>query len=41
MYENVKYQGKTLREWCEALHNKFTIGELYRMSKDKVDFTKL
>ena len=41
MYENVKYLGKTLKEWQEELYNEYSLGELYRMMKDKVDFNTL
>ena len=41
MYSNVKYLGKTLAEWQKILHNVFSIGELYRMSKQNIDFNRL
>ena len=41
MYDKIKYQGKTLNEWCKILHNEFSIGELYRLSQENVDFNKL
>lgn len=30
MYDNMKYLGRTLREWQTALHNAYSLGELYR-----------
>ncbi len=41
MYDKVKYEGKTLLEWQRLLHNTFSLGELYRLSKQKWDFNKL
>lgn len=41
MYENVKHQGMTLSEWQKELNYAFTLGELYRMYLDGVDFNKL
>lgn len=38
MYDNVVYMGKTLKEWSEVFFNNFTCGELYRMSKEGVNF---
>lgn len=41
MYENVVYMGKTLKEWCKLLANEYTLGELYCMSKDNVNFNDI
>ena len=41
MYDKIRYMGKTLKEWREIMYNKYSLGELYRMSLDKVDFSKL
>lgn len=41
MYEHVKWQGKTLKEWQEALHNTYSLGELYRMVQDGKDLAAL
>lgn len=41
MYENVVYMGKTLKEWCELLANEYTLGELYRMSRDNINFNDI
>lgn len=41
MYENVVYMGKTLKEWCKLLANEYTLGELYRMSKENIDFSSM
>ena len=40
MYDKVIYLGKTLKDWCVILHNAFSIGELYRLSSQNVDFYK-
>jgi hypothetical protein len=41
MYENVIYQGRTLKEWQELMRNAFTLGELYQMTLEGCDFQKL
>lgn len=41
MYDNVKYMGKTLKTWCDIFANEFSVGELYRMMQDHVDFDQL
>ncbi len=41
MYEHVKWQGKTLKEWQEILHNTYSLGELYRMVQDGKDLAAL
>ena len=41
MYENYKHQGHKLSEWAEAFHNLFSLGELYRMAKDGMNFNLL
>ena len=41
MYENVVYMGKTLKEWCELLAYEYTLGELYSMSRDNVNFNDM
>lgn len=40
MYDNVKFFGKTLKEWSEALKHEFSMGELYRMMQAGEDFRK-
>lgn len=41
MYGAVIYKGKRLADWQRDLQFMFSLGELYRMMKDNVDFTKL
>ena len=41
MYENYKHQGHKLSEWAVAFHNLFTLGELYQMAKDGMNFNLL
>jgi len=41
MYENVVYMGKTLKEWRELLAYEYTLGELYCMSKENIDFSSM
>ena len=41
MYDNIKYMGMTLPQWEKALHNLYSLGELYKMMQDKVDFITL
>jgi len=41
MYENYKHQEIKLSVWAEAFHNLFTLGELYRMAKDGMNFNQL
>ena len=41
MYGAVIYKGKRLADWQRDLRFMFSLGELYRMMKDGVDFTKL
>lgn len=41
MYTNVKYNGLTLPQWAEVLHNTYSLGELYQMAMDGVNFNKL
>lgn len=41
MYDNKKYMGKTLVEWQKLMHNRYSLGELYQMAKDKQDFVKI
>ena len=41
MYDNIVWQGATLREWADRLHNKFTMYELYCMMKEGKDFSLL
>jgi hypothetical protein len=41
MYDNVKYLGCSLKEWQEKLHNTYSLGELYRMMQEHVDFNAL
>ena len=38
MYDNVVYMGKTLKKWRELMFNVYTLGELYQMSREKVNF---
>lgn len=38
VYDEVSYMGKTLKEWCVAFKNEFTLGELYRMMLNGEDF---
>lgn len=37
MYENVMFHGKMLTEWQKELNYEFSLGELYRMTKDGCD----
>lgn len=41
MYDNVEYQGMTLRAWVAKLNNRFTIGELYWVMQQGQDFNRL
>ena len=41
MYDNIKYLGNTLKEWQIILHNTYTLGELYCLTKDKIDLNKI
>ena len=42
MYDNVKYLGKTLKEWRDdVFHGTYTLGELYRMVQNGTDLSKL
>lgn len=41
MYTNVKYNSLTLPQWAEVFHNTYSLGELYRMAMDGVNFNKL
>ena len=38
MYKNIVYMGKTLEEWQQVFFNEYTLGELYRMMQDGVNF---
>ena len=41
MYDNIVYQGMTLREWANRLNNMFTVYDLYIFMKEGRDFSLL
>lgn len=41
MYGKVTYMGKKLIEWAELMMNEYSLGELYQMMLNKVDFDAL
>ena len=41
MYDKVTYMGKTLKEWRDMLFNEFSLGELYSMMQEGIDFNAL
>lgn len=41
MYHDYIHQGKTLDEWQKLLNGQFSLGELYRMAQENVDFFAL
>lgn len=41
MYDNIVYQGATLREWADRLNNMFTVYDLYVLMKEGKDFSLL
>lgn len=40
MYEDYYYKGVSLKEWAEKFNYQLSLGELYRMAKDGIDFQK-
>ena len=42
MYDNVKYLGRTLKQWRDEVFNgAYSLGELYQMVKDGIDISKV
>lgn len=41
MYDKIYYMGMALPQWSIALHSTYTLGEIYRMMQDNVDFSAL
>ena len=42
MYENVKYLGRTLKQWRDEVFNgAYSLGELYQMMKNGIDISKI
>ena len=41
MYDKIYYMGMTLPQWSIAFHSIYTLGEIYRMMQDNVDFSAL